>query len=240
MYRLLTTTITLLTASCGYLPETGGTSYSPATTVRRMEALSIAETYRTHQWIPTEKNILHGNDAQGIRVDTPDSTLTKDMAGRPGWWKPYHVNYGIPYQWGGFDTPASFNRKLRKGYAAGDVYTSEKRRQLYGAVSQQACGVDCSGFISRCWRLDRAYSTRELPQLCTPLTNYDELKPGDILNKHNEHVLLFYKFTNEEKTRFLAYETGSPPTWKVLLHPIAVSYVKGFGYKPYRYKGIRE
>ena len=34
------------------------------------------------------------------------------------------------------------------------------------AVSRFAAGVDCSGFVSRCWRLDRPFSTRELPALC--------------------------------------------------------------------------
>lgn len=238
MHRFLLLLPLLLGTSCGKL--TNSTDCSPAHSVSRQETLAIAEHYRTHKWTATEKNILHGKDSDGIRVDTPDSTLTKDVAIRPGWWVPNKVNEGIPYQWGGFDTPSSFDRKLRKGYYAGDVYTELKRAQLENAVSRYACGIDCSGFISRCWRLDRAYSTRELPQLCTPLASYDELKPGDILNKHNSHALLFCRFINSDKSAFLAYETGSPPTWKVLLHPLDVGYVKSLGYEAYRYKKIKD
>ncbi|GAA5495599.1 hypothetical protein Rhal01_01778 [Rubritalea halochordaticola] len=239
MHRfLLFLFISILSTSCSTLRIGREIDYSPASSVRRIETLRIAESYRRHLWAPTEQNILHGQDSDGIRVDTPDSALSVDRAGRPGWWKPGKMNQGMPYQWGGFDTPESFDQKIKQGFAAGDVYTSDKRRHLYDAVSNYACGVDCSGFISRCWLLDRPYSTRELPKLCTPLTNYNDLKAGDILNKHNTHVLLFYKFIDKEKTRFLAYETGSPPTWKVLLHPIKVDYVKGLGYKPYRYKRI--
>ena len=58
------------------------------------------------------------------------------------------------------------------------------------------------------------------------------------MNKHNAHALLFVRFLDAEKTRFLAYETGSPPTWKVLKHSIQVAYVKGLGYLPYRYRNI--
>jgi hypothetical protein len=138
----------------------------------------------------------------------------------------------MPYQWGGFDTPPQFLKKLRKGYYAGDVYTQAKRDALYAAVSQQACGIDCSGFISRCWRLDRL--------LCEPLQNYADLQPGDILNKHNVHALLFLRFTDKSKSTLMAMETGSPPSWKVLAHPIPVTYLQGLNYKPYRYRGIRE
>jgi hypothetical protein len=144
----------------------------------------------------------------------------------------------MPYMWGGFDTPEAFLAKVGEGRYAGDVYTHEKRTLLDNGVSQFACGIDCSGLISRCWRLDHSYSTRELPHLCTELSSYDELLPGDILNKENEHALLFVRFLGSGPTKFMAYETGSPPTWKVLRHPISVDYVKGLGYRPYRYKHI--
>lgn len=99
------------------------------------------------------------------------------------------MNDGFPYQWGGFDTPAEFDRKIAAGHAAGDIYTPAKRAALESAVSAEACGIDCSGLISRCWRLDRSYSTRELASLCTPLSSLEDLRPVDILNVHNAYVL---------------------------------------------------
>jgi len=216
--------------------------YSPAATVSRAECLRIAESYRAHRWRATAANAFHGIDARGIRVDTPDHHYNPaaEEESRPGWWVPGITNVGIPYQWGGFDTPVSFDQALRAGKYAGDVYTLRKRALLDDAVSDETCGIDCSGFISRCWRLDRPYSTRELAALCEPLADYSELRAGDLVNKNNVHALLFVEWHDAQKTRFIAYETGSPPTWKVLRHPVSVAYVEGLGYRPYRYRGIRD
>jgi len=204
--------------------------------------LRIAESYRTHRWYPSATNVYHGDDANGIRVDTPDHryqpTATEDS--RPGWWVPGKTNVGIPYQWGGFDTPASFDQAVEAGKFAGDIYTLRKRALLDDAVSDQACGIDCSGFISRCWRLERSFSTRELAGLCDELEKFSDLKAGDLVNKSNVHALLFVEWVDAGKTRFVAYETGSPPTWKVLRHPVSVDHVKGLGYRPYRYRDIRD
>ncbi len=208
----------------------------------RAESLRIAESYRTHRWRASVANAFHGDDVRGIRVDTPDHRYepAADDDSRPGWWVPGKTNVGIPYQWGGFDTPISFDHALKSGKYAGDIYTLRKRALLDDAVSDQACGIDCSGFISRCWRLDRSYSTRELAGLCEELADFSELKAGDLVNKNNVHALLFVEWVDTGKTRFVAYETGSPPTWKVLRHPISVAYVAGLHYRPYRYRGIKD
>ena len=218
----------------------GTVDVSPAPSVTRAEALAIAEVYRTHGWRPDPRNVRHGFDARGIRVDTPDRDFKPVGGIRPGWWIPNEWNEGIPYQWGGFDSPAQFDAKVAAGYAAGDVYTPEKRAALYDAVSLEACGVDCSGFISRCWRLPRPYSTRELPDLCESRADFASLAPGDILNKTNEHVLLFIAWADEEKSRLYAYETGSPPTWKVECHLMPTDFLIRTGYQPFRYRGMRE
>jgi cell wall-associated NlpC family hydrolase len=112
------------------------------------EALAIAQKYASHPWRPFARNILHGK-AAGIRVDTPDISLN-DPPARPGWWMPGEVNMGIPYKWGGFDDPSSFDLAIAQGHVGGDVSTPAKRRADNAAVSAVAAGVDCSGFISRC------------------------------------------------------------------------------------------
>jgi len=207
--------------------------------VRRAEVIATAETYRTFRWTPTALNVFHGKDRDGIQVDTPDNSFSRPGI-RPGWWVPQQENIGMPYMWGGFSTPQEFRRALNQGRYAGDVYTLEKRRLGDAAVSRNAVGIDCSGLISRCWKLDRAYSTRELPTLCMPLTSYDDLKAGDVLNSTENHVLLFKAWTDGGKTRMLAYEAGSPPTWKVLLNNIPVPLLTGQHYKPFRYTKIRD
>jgi cell wall-associated NlpC family hydrolase len=207
--------------------------------VTRAEALAIAEAYRTHEWVPTEANVKHGPDHQGILVNTPDVSYQKPGA-VPGWWVPGQVNRGIPYQWGGFATPAEFDAGIRAGLAAGDVYTLEKRRLLESAVSREATGIDCSGFVSRCWKLSRAWSTRELATLCDPLVSWDDLRPGDILNTHNSHVALFAGWANPERTRLYTYETGVPPYWLVVRREVATRHLQSLWFVPLRYRGMRD
>ena len=71
--------------------------------------------------------------------------------------------------------------------------------------------VDLNPSFERAW-LNRGRVAGQLGQLEVALDSFDDLRPGDIVNKHNVHALLFVKFLDAEKKSFLAYETGSPPT----------------------------
>ena len=205
--------------------------------IARSQVIATAQAYHSHPWSPTERNAFHGLDKSGIQVDTPDKNFQR--AGTdPGWWKVGQKNYGIPYQWGGFSSLSEFDRGIQSGKYAGDVYTKDKRKQLDKAVSKQAVGVDCSGFVSRCLGLTRSYSTRDLPGICTPLMNIKFLLPGDILNAYNSHVILFYQFADKQYRDILGYEVGAPPTWKVALNRTPVSLLLALGFKPYRYNQI--
>ena len=223
------------------IPLLGAFFHTPAQAqqqpVRRKEAIALAEEYTRFRWKPSLANAFHGVDRDGIRVDTPDSAFA-NPGSRPGWWVPGRTNVGIPYMWGGFSSLSEFQEGIATGRYAGDVYTREKRRLLESAVSRQAVGIDCSGLISRCWGLERSYSTRELPDLCVPLASFEQLKPGDILNSPNNHVLLFAAFADKDHKRLIAYEAGSPPTWKVLKDSLSVPLLKRFGYQPWRYRNI--
>jgi hypothetical protein len=207
--------------------------------VKRAESLATAAQYANHRWTAEERHAFHGVDLVGVRVDTPDHNFAPP--GRtPGWWKPGKGNVGVPYCWGGFDTPESFDENLRTGKFAGDVYTAEKRAGLDNARSQFTAGVDCSGFVSRCWNLDWHCSTRNVPKICDELASYDELKPGDALSTYNGHILLFEKFTRPDRSEFLVYETGSPLGWRVIRHLTTAAFLQGQGYKAYRYRGMKE
>ncbi len=229
--------ILLLLAACAGQPSRTRSARLPRVT--RAEVLATAEAYRTHRWLAAEANVRHGFDRNGVRVDTPDISYQKPGA-VPGWWVPGQWNEGVPYQWGGFSTLTEFDRGVARGQAAGDVYTLEKRRLLENAVSDEAVGIDCSGFVSRCWRLPRSHSTRELAQVCVPLASYNELRPGDILNTHNAHCLLFAGWADEDRTRMWAYETGIPPHWKVIRHRPTTASLKEDGFVPLRYQGMTD
>ena len=202
------------------------------------EALAIARRLATHQWQPFAKNILHGKDAHGVLVHTPDAGF-KEQPARPGWWVPGEVNSGIPYKWGGFDAPDSFDSAISNGLAAGDVSSPAKRRSGNAAVSAQAAGVDCSGFVSRCLKLPAVHDTAQLPSICTILPDAQDLRPGDLLNIPNRHVLLCAGWATSDRQWIYFYETGGAPDfWKPGLKRAPVHALLALGYQPLRYRGM--
>ncbi len=208
-----------------------------ADSLTRAEALQIAETYIQHRWTAAPQNLRHGKDSGGIEIHTPD------RAGGHGdpaadCWAPDAKNTGMAYKWGGFDTPASYDTGLRKGKAAGDVYTAEKRRKGGDAVSGDAVGIDCSGFISRCWKLPQKHSTSTLASLCRPLPSAADLQPADIMNTAGGHVLLFVRWLDAEKTRALFYEAA--PFSKTRAAERVIAEMVRDGYQPLRHRRITD
>ncbi|MBX3740320.1 MAG: hypothetical protein KF712_04970 [Akkermansiaceae bacterium] len=200
------------------------------------KAMEIALRYKQLEWQPEAQHVRHGNDSKGIRVDTPDTSLSRHGE-RGGWWVPGEPARSMPYKWGGFDTPESFFKGLEAGKKAGDVATKWKIDNGDAVVSTESVGIDCSGFVSRCWLLPRPYSTRELPSICAPLQSWDELRTGDILLKEG-HVILFEKW-NADRTEIIGYEAGPRPFWGVHSCGISKSYLIGKGYHPWRYRYMK-
>lgn len=207
---------------------------SGAAPLTRSETIAIARSFAEHAWEASASNVRHGRDARGITVQTPDAAGDDDD---PGKWR-VGANVGVPYKWGGFDSLASFDAGIRASKAAGDLYSIAKRIKGGGAVSAQAVGIDCSGFISRCWRLPRKYGTATLPELCLPLGSVRDLRAGDIMNQPGGHVLLFGKWLDDSKARALFYE--AEPFSKVLAseHDVSLLYLRGA--RPLRYRQMRE
>ena len=202
------------------------------------EALAIAHELATHDWRPFSKNILHGKDRAGVLVHTPDAGFQEEH-GRPGWWLPGEVSKGIPYKWGGFDGPASFDASIANGLAAGDVSSPAKRRADNAAVSAQAAGVDCSGFVSRCLKLPTVHDTTQLPAVCFVLPSAGNLRPGDLLNIPRRHVILCAGWASADRTWIYFYETGGPPDyWKPGLKQAPLEALLALGYQPLRYRGM--
>ena len=207
----------------------------PSASVTRAEALGIAEAYRAHRWVPGERNIRHGLDKNGVRVDTPDAIRAID----PGCiWRPGVPQQGLPYKWGGFDTPEQFDQRIAAGHAAGDIQTDEKRALDNDAVSGEAAGIDCSGLISRAWRLPRSYDTRALPGVGVRLEKLEDLRPGDIVNVPGYHTILFTRWSRDGQ--LVGYHAAGKPWWGVHLAYMSREYLDRMGYVPLRYKGMRD
>ncbi len=208
-----------------------------ATSLTRADAMAMAEQFTTHRWRATEKNLLHGRDAAGIEVHTPDRTGGHGHPA-PECWLSNEENTGVAYKWGGFDSLKSFDAGVKTGKAAGDVYTAEKRRLGSKAVSSTSVGIDCSGFISRCWKLPRKYGTATLPSISRPLKSPAELLPADIMNQPGGHVLLFARWINPSRTKALFYEAA--PFSKVRAKEYTVADLEASGFQPLRFRDIRD
>lgn len=85
----------------------------------------------------------------------------------------------------------------------------------------------------------RPWSTRELPSLCTPL-DWEELRTGDILIVPGRHVLMFIEWHGDGRDVFLGSEAGPLPVWKCAEHFFSRAILERGGYRPMRYKGMRE
>jgi hypothetical protein len=187
--------------------------------------LEIARSYVDHVWRATHANVLHGVDADGVRVDTPDSGFVKD-----GWRADGSANTGVPYQWGGFSTLAEFDAGVRASRCAGHAPADESSDASYRAV-----GVDCSGLVSRAWNLPFKHSSASLPSLCYALDGWTELLPGDIANRANHHVMLFESYANAEKTQLRVIEAAVPAVHATV---VEVAELARSGYVPLRYKPL--
>jgi len=200
------------------LPQDAPRERSAALEARRERILATARSYAELRWTAGEGNRLHGLDADGVRVDTPDAGHLE------GGWRAGEAFVGVPYAWGGFSTPEEFLAGVAAGRPAGHVPHEETT-----PPSRFAVGVDCSGFVSRCWDLPVKQSTRSLGRLCYAI-GWDELLPGDLLNSFDGHAVLFLAFEGEEALRVL--EAGFPCVKETVY---ALADARALGLVPQRY-----
>jgi hypothetical protein len=192
----------------------------------RARILEVARQYRDMTWSAEERHSLHGEDANGVQVDTPDTALD------PEGWKSGEENVGMPYCWGGFTALDEFERELAKGRYAGHVPSAGN-----ALPSGNAVGVDCSGFVSRAWDLPLKQSTRSLGALCYELDGYEQLLPGDIVNRFDSHVALFVGWGNDERTEMRVIESAR---LRVEESTYALAALERSGFRPMRYKPLDE
>jgi hypothetical protein len=163
----------------------------------REEVVAYARRYVDLVWVAREDHAFHGVDADGIPVDTPNDGFVKD-----GW--KVGENRGVPYAWGVYDSPEDFARKVEEGRRAGHVPKSRASKR-----SAETAGIDCSGLLSKSWQLSRTYSTGQLPEITKRLSSFDELLPGDAIDKPNAHVMVFVSFVTADKKRVHVIEGGA-------------------------------
>ncbi len=180
---------------------TGCTQMRPGPAVTRNQVLVTAEAYASHSWQATSANVFHGLDNGGAWIDTPDA----DFWGVGGWYTDGRTNIGVPYCWGGDSTLVEFDQGLLRGRPAGYHFRGPR---VGHADSALPVGVDCSGLVSRCWRLRARRSTYDIGEICEELPNYDVLLPGDAVNKPYNHVILFEGWVDGTHEKMRVFEAG--------------------------------
>ena len=161
--------------------------------VSRDESLAIGDTYVQHIWTASSSNLTNGeiNDPYGVAIKTPA-------------WVQVGTNQKVPYKWGGFNTLTEFDSGLLSGKYAGDCATS--------GVSSFCVGVDCSGFVSRCWKLPSHYSTRMMDDdIAVAYSSWTQIKPADVVHKPG-HVRLAVQ--NNSNNTILTVEAAGAD-WRV-------------------------
>ncbi|HPO54419.1 MAG TPA: T9SS type A sorting domain-containing protein [Ignavibacteriaceae bacterium] len=152
-----------------YVPEVQTEETSLA--VNRATALRTADTYVMQKYSCTSANLAP------TAITAPGGDIVKTPS-----WLIVGFNARVPYKWGGFNTIAQFSTGILSNKFAGDIHTD--------GVSSDAVGVDCSGFVSRCWQRTSHVSTAYMPNISTVLPDWDALKPADGILKSG-HVRLF-------------------------------------------------
>jgi len=176
--------------------------------VTREEALNTADQYVALVWTASAQNLTNGqiNDPDGHAVQTPD-------------WIHLGQNQHMVYQWGGFSTINNFVDGLAAGKYAGDMATS--------AVSNYAVGVDCSGFVCRCWHMPQHYSTWMMsntqPLITQAYDSWYDLEPGDAIHKVG-HVRLAVLWNGNGT--LLAVEAGG--AWITDYHTYSISQLSAY------------
>jgi len=172
---------------------------SSGNNVGREESLEIADSYVQINWECTSANVTNG----------PETAPDGDLVETPSWIQ-IGTNSKIPYKWGGFDLLPTYVSGLADGDYAGDIHTD--------GVSSYARGVDCSGYVCRCWKLNSHYSTRMMDDpaygsILQKYSSWNDLKPADAIHKHG-HVILFVKH-NTNGSLSCVEAAASTTDWKV-------------------------
>ena len=153
----------------------------------------------------------------------------------PGRCKPRYIGGpgtypSVPYDWGGWDPPGSYNSYMDNGKQAGDA----PRSGCSATVESCSRGTDCSGFVSRAWGLSYKHSTCTLESVSCQLKGVSCLQKGDILVKCGVHtVLVKIRGTNG----VYAYESTTYNAYDRVVY--LFSYWSRFsGYTPRRYCNV--
>lgn len=205
----------------------------PLKEISRQDILKNAKAYIGVQWILSATNFENSQIAnecakENGRYWQRPSFLTSDSVGKK--------ITRIPYNWGGFDTPEAFAKKMNDGKLAGNVCTCREPEYNYCQVPE-AAGVDCSGFVSRAWGLPEKQGTSQLAEttVSKAITSILDVRPGDAFDRPGSHVRLVFGTVEGANLTFVILESTTAPACEGVCEQNYTAKQLS-GYKPIRYK----
>jgi hypothetical protein len=174
----------------------------------------------------------------------------KNYVKAPAWLSHYvdeeeHDVTGIPYCWGAWNS-SSFISKIQDGYYAGNVFTTEDYKKKDGNTKKDhglvggTVGMDCSGFISVIFDLDKKYSTDGLIT-SGYFSAQNNAKAGDILDQRRQHVVYIKSISYDNmgnKYCYIAEESKS--AGRIRYRTVKLSTMIADGYSIYRYTNFTD
>lgn len=171
-----------------------------ASTTASAQSLAPITAAQVHNTAMTYVNYSFNINASQINYYC--CTFSGNPVGTPTWVHP-GANNGFPYMYGGFCTPAQLTAHLSGG----------------GQLTTNAWGVDCSGFVSRCWGLPTHHGTGQLPLVSTPIAA-TAARPGDALNNACCHVMLVDDYYHNGYMTLIQAYTHSAPVTRSQVSPV--------------------
>ena len=202
--------------------------------ISRERTLTNAQAYLTVNWVMTPENYSRAGFENLCQPAEAKFWL------RPVHFTPDSVGKTIgpmPYRWGGDDTPESFKLRIGWGALAGDICTCRSAALNYCLVPESA-GVDCSGFVSKAWGIEKR-GTSGLLDVATQLSSIAEVRPGDAFVWPGRHVRLV---TGSDPGPGLAYTVLESST-SLRCEGVCESTYRPSelnGYRPIKYRGMTD
>ncbi|MBN8702275.1 MAG: T9SS type A sorting domain-containing protein [Bacteroidetes bacterium] len=189
--------------------EVGASKMQGASCVTRTQTESNALNYLNMKWIPSSTNVKNSCTYNG----------SGEYYRTPNWVVANTTLTSIPYKWGGFTHWLNWKNYIALGRKAGNHFTgingicsgSPDASSSDGLI----IGLDCSGFVSRCWELSYKQSTSGLPSIAASLgaasttTGFGSLRKGDIVNDAGSHVRMAIDDTPSGAGLFIEAANGT-------------------------------
>lgn len=206
----------------------------PTPPISRENVLKNANAYLTVNWVMARENYSRPG------IENLCSPGEAKFWLRPMRFTPDVIGQTVgamPYRWGGDDTPETFKTRLEWGALAGDICTCRSAALDYCLMPESA-GVDCSGFVSRAWGIEKR-GTSGLLDVSTDIGNIADMKPGDAFNWPGRHIRLFVAPAPGAAMAYTVLESATRLDCEgVCTRTYRPSEL--YGYRLIRYRGITE